>query len=153
MHEQGSGGNWKEIQAASRLGEIRNALRDGGFDDLARTPSHNAQVRELRPLRYEPNALATAWRQVLDRHGPEATGVQVRAIVRALREEMKSPEERLPEALRDLNLALRHVGYYADEIAALLDEDDLPLGDAPTAFIDEWRSQAVRAPPITTCTR
>ena len=110
-------------------------------------PTRLAQARELMPLRYQPEMLIAAWTQVVEEHGLQATGRQVREVVRARRDEQKSPEEQLPERLQALDRGLRFMLNANDDVLYALDnrewhaENGL-LADAPPEFLDRWRESA-----------
>jgi hypothetical protein len=60
----------------------------------APAPSVEAVARELTPLRDEPEELAEAWTQTVERHGPEPTAAQTREVVREIRSsDAATPED------------------------------------------------------------
>ena len=78
--------------------------------------------------------LVETWTAVVEAYGPNVSGRQVREVVRARREELKAPEERLPERLGNLHAQLRSLSYSADFASDWADS----LDDAPAGFVALW---------------
>jgi hypothetical protein len=69
----------------------------------------------LKPLIGVGEELVETWKAISEAYGPNVTGRQVREIVRARHEELKTPEERLPERLQEINNLIRRVGVSVDD--------------------------------------
>jgi len=142
-------GDWR-AEAAEREKQRKMEEVTDVFPPVASVPppTRLAQTRELRPLLWSRKAMLHAWQEVVERHGPDPTGPQVRRVVRARVEELKRPEEKLPHRLRELDRCLSGMDLRASELTAILDDEgwvpveDGTLFDAPPEMRDRWITAA-----------
>jgi hypothetical protein len=73
--------------------------------NLGTLPSSDAVARELQPLGDEPNALAEAWQEAVEQHGPAPTAAEVRRSVR--RRTARALERGSPRAIADCDAIAR----------------------------------------------
>jgi len=121
----------------------------------------------LKPLlnrRGGREALTEIWEQLVEAHGPDVTGAEVRRAVQARLEATKPPEERLPHRLQNFNREMEMMSYRVKELAYLIDPDedddydevegDVIEGDvfayATPEFIARWREEAQKSLDVLT---
>jgi hypothetical protein len=99
---------------------------------------------------HDRELLVTTWKEVVEQHGPDPAGWQVRHVVRAKVDERKRPEERLGDRLQRLDRCLGSVDLHANDLAYILDDQCWSVGDgsffdAPDAIRDRWIEEAEAA--------
>lgn len=86
------------IDAARIVGTLTNDVQN--FEHPL--PVNDAQVRELAPLRNEPEAMREVWREVSETHGEQVTAAKVReAVQHHLSTDPPPPDRCGPTMLRD----------------------------------------------------
>jgi hypothetical protein len=144
-------GDWRAEQAEhDRERQIKVVTRYFPNDSAVPLPTRLAQTNELKPLMHDGEAMREIWHRVVEQHGPNPTGRQVREFVVVRREELKRPEERLPGNLRDVDNWIGDVESSLMFVPELLSGDiehpeDGLLSDAPPEFLDQWRTDLQQA--------